>query len=87
MDLEYEDDEDEDEDEGLSPRDRETFMRAAAAWHVSADALNDDGGVTPFGLVSFGLIALGLMLDVVKKARMPRVGLRWHHPGEIGGSQ
>jgi hypothetical protein len=36
MDLEYEDDEDEDEDEELSPRDRESFMRAAAAWQVSA---------------------------------------------------
>ena len=71
MDLEYEDDEDDvgnDEDEDLlSPRDRETFMRAAAAWQVSANALNDGG--QPFGLASFGLIALGLMLDITKKAR------------------
>jgi RNA-dependent RNA polymerase len=76
MDPEYEDDEDdedEDEDEDqLSPRDRETFMRAAAAWKISAGVLDDsdDGrpGATPFGPASFGLIALGLMLDVAKKA-------------------
>lgn len=70
MDPEYEgdeDDEDEDEDEDLlSPRDRGTFMRAAAAWQVSADMLNDGG--TLFGFASFGLIALGLMLDIAKKA-------------------
>jgi len=69
MDLEYEDDDDDEDEDLLSPRDRETFMRAAAAWQVSADVLNDDGGATPFGPASFGLIALGLMLDVVKKAR------------------
>jgi RNA-dependent RNA polymerase len=72
VDPEYEDDEDEDEDDDedqLTPRDKETFMRAAAAWKVSTDILDEGQIGAPFGPASFGLIALGLMLDVVKKAR------------------
>lgn len=52
----------------LSARDRETFLRAAAAWRVSTDALKDEGGEMLFGPASFGLIALGVMLEIVKKA-------------------
>ena len=68
MDMGYEDDDEDDDEDLLSPRDRETFMRAAAAFQVSADVLNGDRDATHFGPASFGLIALGLMLDIAKKA-------------------
>jgi hypothetical protein len=65
----YGDDDDDDDDEDvLSPRDINTFLRAAAALRVSSDALEDEGGEMLFGPASFGLVALGSMLEIVKKA-------------------
>ncbi|KAF8063609.1 RdRP-domain-containing protein [Lyophyllum atratum] len=67
---EDEDDEDDDEDQ-LSEGDLESFIRAAAAWQVAVEELEEprEAGVATFGATSFGLIALGVMLDVIKKAR------------------
>jgi len=71
MDEEEEDDDEDDDEDQLSDRDIESFIRAAAAWQVAVDELDEprEAGVPTFGATSFGLIALGVMLDVIKKAR------------------
>jgi hypothetical protein len=65
-DDDYDDDDDDDDEDMLSEEDLERYIRAAAAWTVAVEALQDE---PRFGPCSFGLIALGEILGIVKKAK------------------